>query len=212
MYLCEKRNNFMQPIALDPNSYEGTYKLVGEEISFDFINTISWRGTEKEHDWLDKPQNFITWALASGIINTRKAKGLKLQPDADLENQLGQVHTTRNDLYKILIPLAFDKKPNSELIKKMNTMINKISRYHHIDPRNYQWVWDEPFSFTEVLAPVIWNAAHIITDLDHSRVRHCPTCNWIFYDKTKNGSRKWCDMEDCGSRDKSLRYYHRKKD
>jgi predicted RNA-binding Zn ribbon-like protein len=201
----------MKPIALDAGTYEGTYKLVGEEISFDFINTISWRGTERENDWLDNPQNFITWALATGIVNAGQAKALKTQSKVDLENQLYQVHTVRNDLYKILTPFAFDKKPAPESIKKIDAMIYKISKHRHIDPKSYQWVWDEPVSFSEILAPVIWNAAYVISDLDHSRIKHCPTCNWVFYDNTKNRSRKWCDMEDCGSRDKSLRYYHRSK-
>jgi predicted RNA-binding Zn ribbon-like protein len=90
-------------------------------------------------------------------------------------------------------------------------MVHKIFEHRHINSSNYEWIWNEPKTLHDVLSPVIWNAAQIITESDHSRIKYCSSCNWLFYDKTKNKSRKWCDMEDCGSRDKSLRYYHRQK-
>ena len=201
----------MQPIALDSANYAGTYKLIGEEVGFDFINTISWRNTEREHDWLDNSNNFINWSIAAGIINKRQAKILKEQPNAVLAKQLEQVQNTRDDLFKILAPVAFSKKIDPDSIKKLDAMTYKILKHRHIDEATCQWIWADPITLSDVLAPVIWNAAYIITDLDHSRIKHCSACNWLFYDKTKNKSRKWCDMEDCGSRDKSLRYYHRQK-
>jgi predicted RNA-binding Zn ribbon-like protein len=201
----------MKQVALDAGHYEGTYKLIGEEISFDFLNTISWRGTQWEHDWLHTPQNFIAWAFASGIISERKARELKKQSNAALADQLKQVRAIRNDLFNILNPFVHYKKLSGELIEKMDDMVHKIMKHRHIDLETYHWTWDEPNKFAEVLAPVIWNAAHVITNLDHSRIKHCPGCEWLFYDKTKNHGRKWCTMEDCGSRDKSLRYYHRTK-
>jgi predicted RNA-binding Zn ribbon-like protein len=43
------------------------------------------------------------------------------------------------------------------------------------------------------------------------RVKECPNCGWLFLDTTKNGKRRWCSMEDCGSNVKALEYYYRKK-
>jgi hypothetical protein len=61
------------------------------------------------------------------------------------------------------------------------------------------------------MAPVVWNAGRVLTEIDHRRLGLCPSCDWLFHDTTRNRSRRWCDMGDCGSRDKSLRYYHRRK-
>ncbi len=201
----------MKPIALDPGNYTGTYKLVGEEISFDFINTISWPDSEWRHDWLNVPKNFILWAVAAGVINKRQAKTLAARSKTELEKELRHVLTIRSDLAKVLTPLAFNKKPAEGAINKLDKLIHQVNDHHSLDPRRYNWVWDEPHSFNEVLAPVIWNAGQVLTESDHSRIRHCPSCNWIFFDTTKNRSRRWCDMDDCGSRDKALRYYHRQK-
>lgn len=35
-------------------------------------------------------------------------------------------------------------------------------------------------------------------------------CQWAFYDSTRNHSRTWCSMEECGNREKTRRYRARK--
>jgi len=35
-------------------------------------------------------------------------------------------------------------------------------------------------------------------------------CQWAFYDTTRNRSRTWCSMEECGNREKTRRYRERK--
>ena len=44
-----------------------------------------------------------------------------------------------------------------------------------------------------------------------TRLKACnePTCNWAFYDSSKNHSGRWCSMSVCGSRDKARAYRKR---
>jgi predicted RNA-binding Zn ribbon-like protein len=35
-------------------------------------------------------------------------------------------------------------------------------------------------------------------------------CQWAFYDTTRNRSRTWCSMEECGNREKTRRYRSRR--
>jgi predicted RNA-binding Zn ribbon-like protein len=44
-----------------------------------------------------------------------------------------------------------------------------------------------------------------------ARLRACPACDWLFLDKSRNGSRIWCDMAVCGNRQKSKLNYHKKR-
>jgi predicted RNA-binding Zn ribbon-like protein len=44
-----------------------------------------------------------------------------------------------------------------------------------------------------------------------AQVKSCPGCGWLFLDATKNHSRRWCRMSDCGARAKARRYYRRRK-
>lgn len=39
------------------------------------------------------------------------------------------------------------------------------------------------------------------------RVKVCPACRWLFLDKSKNQSRRWCDMKVCGNRAKARTHY-----
>lgn len=201
----------MKPVPLNAGNYNGTYKLIGEELSLDFINTVSWPRMEGEHDWLDQPANFIAWALATRIINPATAGLVVKRSHTKLMKEMRVVHTTRTALDKVLRPLSYNKRPDQEAIKKLDELVHKSYRLRHINPKNVEWAWDNPVSLVDILAPVIWNAASILTGIEHSRIRHCPACKWLFYDATRNRSRKWCDMDDCGSRDKALRYYHRQK-
>jgi predicted RNA-binding Zn ribbon-like protein len=64
----------------------------------------------------------------------------------------------------------------------------------------------------DVLAPVVWSAAELLTSGPLERVRECPgddTCGWLFLDTSRNGSRRWCDMRTCGNRAKARRHYCR---
>lgn len=42
------------------------------------------------------------------------------------------------------------------------------------------------------------------------RIRTCPNCDWLFLDRSKNGSRVWCDMAVCGNRHKARLNYRRR--
>ncbi len=44
------------------------------------------------------------------------------------------------------------------------------------------------------------------------RLKACPAddCQWAFYDGSRNRSRTWCWMEECGNREKTRRYRSRK--
>jgi predicted RNA-binding Zn ribbon-like protein len=60
----------------------------------------------------------------------------------------------------------------------------------------------------EVLAVVV-RAVH---DGTWNRLKICQadTCRYVYYDKSKNGSRRWCSMEICGNRSKTRAYRERK--
>lgn len=201
----------MNPVELDPGDYSGTYKLVGGEMSLDFVNTISWPGTSREHDWLDRPGNLIAWSNAVGILSRSSRARLEAKPSTTSWSALRTALEIRAQIRSVVWPLANGARPSREAVKALNALLQKSLSHYHIDPSTCLWKWDDPASMIGVLYPVIWNAAHVLTDRDRTRIRSCPSCDWIFYDSTRNRSRRWCDMKDCGSRDKALRYYHRTK-
>lgn len=79
----------------------------------------------------------------------------------------------------------------------------------------YDWSWKEPDDLGRPLWPVARSAVELLTDGDLRRVKECPgadDCGWLFYDTSRNGARRWCSMEGCGSRVKMRRHYARQRD
>jgi predicted RNA-binding Zn ribbon-like protein len=62
--------------------------------------------------------------------------------------------------------------------------------------------------------PVVHSAAELLTSPHLDRVRQCADdrgCGFLFFDTSRNGSRRWCSMESCGNRAKARRHYQRTK-
>jgi len=62
-----------------------------------------------------------------------------------------------------------------------------------------------------LMIPVVESAADALVLGELVRVRRCADqrCPRVFFDGTKNGRRRWCDMSSCGNRAKAAR--HRRK-
>jgi predicted RNA-binding Zn ribbon-like protein len=54
----------------------------------------------------------------------------------------------------------------------------------------------------------------LITEGDFHRIRECGghACGWLFYDRSKNNRRRWCEMEVCGNRAKQRRLAARRRE
>jgi len=44
------------------------------------------------------------------------------------------------------------------------------------------------------------------------RFKACPSCGWVFFDRSKNQSGRWCSMNACGGRAKVAAYRDRQKE
>ncbi|MBA2719012.1 MAG: CGNR zinc finger domain-containing protein [Chloroflexi bacterium] len=65
----------------------------------------------------------------------------------------------------------------------------------------------------DVLARIAEPIVREIGSGHDDRVRVCAndTCRWIFYDESRSGRRRWCDMATCGNRAKARRHRERQK-
>ena len=188
----------MEALELDPGSYTGTYKRIGGRLSLDLVNTVSWPHTERRHDWLEPTENLGRWLAASDLT-----------PVTAAADDLDAIRTLRQDLDGLLRPLAQDALPTSEALARFGHHLEAALPRRRLDPDTLEWAWAIPHTPIEALAPVVFDAADLVARGDRKRLRACPACDWLFEDQTRNGRRRWCDMADCGSRDKARRYYRR---
>jgi predicted RNA-binding Zn ribbon-like protein len=69
----------------------------------------------------------------------------------------------------------------------------------------FVWAWSADEGPIEaILGPIALSALTLLTQSDLSRIKQCQGdhCGWLFFDTTKNRSRRWCEMEVCGNRAK----------
>jgi predicted RNA-binding Zn ribbon-like protein len=64
-----------------------------------------------------------------------------------------------------------------------------------------------------MLGPVAKSAADLLASEELDLARECAgdDCGWLFIDRTRNHSRRWCDMKSCGNLAKVHSYRSRKK-
>ena len=63
-------------------------------------------------------------------------------------------------------------------------------------------------AFAGLLLPLVESATDSLVRGELNRVRLCanPRCGRVFYDGTRNASRRWCAMGTCGNREKAAKY------
>jgi predicted RNA-binding Zn ribbon-like protein len=64
-----------------------------------------------------------------------------------------------------------------------------------------------------VLGPIALSAVDLFRGGQFERLKQCPgpsgDCGWLFFDRSKNNSRRWCEMSVCGNRVKVRRHRER---
>ncbi|MEQ9440472.1 MAG: CGNR zinc finger domain-containing protein [Cyclobacteriaceae bacterium] len=194
-----------------------TLEMDGGWLCLDFINTIRHRYETPQHDYLEGYDQIITWFLRQQLITQEEAVSLRKYnntPRADEAHQAGI--TVRETLYQLFLPIIHQNKPELTVVARFNEYVQEAcSSFRIIIEARQQvretWHW-EPGQLQQLWYPVIKSAhALLLSDL-LGRVKECQACGWLFLDKSKNGSRRWCNMQTCGSSAKSRRYYNKSKD
>jgi predicted RNA-binding Zn ribbon-like protein len=200
---------------LDPGTYTGTYKVIGGELCLDFANTVSWRGTERAHDWLHNFANLAAWAALVGIISEQERADLMNAADQQSDQAqrvLQKAVVLREAINTIFSDLRYSKPIPQPELAILNAYLPEALRHLQIDvhDNDVSWVWSQDgIDLERVLWPVLWSAANLLRSERIVQLHTCEACAWLYLDTTKNHSRRWCTMEDCGNRAKVRRFRQR---
>jgi predicted RNA-binding Zn ribbon-like protein len=181
---------------------------LGGNLSLDFTNTIEFRGTERETEFLHAYDHLAAWcsfvSRAEGSASPETAlAGAGENTDAEFRRALG----LRDALYRLFTAVIAGEPPAPDDLNTLNRALQAGGRHVEPDGSGFAWGWSQP----DLLAPIAQAAAELLTSPDLARVRQCPNCGWLFVDTSRNHSRRWCSMEFCGSQMKSRRQYERRK-
>ena len=191
-------------------------QLDGGCLAFDFTNTVNTRKPAPEFEYLKTFEDFLAWSVKVGSLSKRRLQSLQQHALAKQKLALAayrHVIDVRENLYQLFSAIAAGKSPDVKVVnafnEKLSLAFQKINMRFGPATAEAYFNYDET-SLEEPLNAVIKSAFDILTQKDFHRIKECPRCGWIFLDTSKNGKRRWCDMNVCGSREKALEYYYRK--
>ena len=182
-------------------------KFVGGLPCLDFVNTVgSWVSGRVVDDKIESYSDLIRWAELAGLAIVGSPR-----PDRRRASKvLARSRALRGALHRLLTSLLDHRNPSSADLAIIGAEL-RLARTHEVlttQRGKFLWTFDHPHALDSVLWQVSQSAADLLTSTDLARVRRCAgeNCGWMFLDTTRNHSRHWCDMQDCGNRAKVRRF------
>jgi len=171
-----------------------SFVWLGGRPTLDLCNTVSGDG-----DLLREPADIVRWLLEAGYGPPDRDPGPR-----DLERVRGLRGALRD---------AFIRRDAERVADLVADWLQETPGRLAVDRASLRPSFCPEVSTCRcLLVPALLDALDLARD-DISRVRECAAanCAYLYVDTSRNGSRRWCSMERCGSRAKAHNYYARRR-
>jgi len=215
--------------------------LVGGHPALDLVNTLERgvpSGGEPPHDFLSDTSALLRWSVRVGLIGDAEARRVVRawrEDPAAAHAGLVAARGIREGLHLVLlaaIPAADgeavddpDRPGGVDPIAAGAALVRLHEQWSGaaaratlvLDSGNPPRVRLVYGTVPAMLVPdrIAEAALDVLRAADLTRVRRCPVseggCGWLFFDHSRNGSRRWCRMADCGSTAKARRLTERRR-
>jgi predicted RNA-binding Zn ribbon-like protein len=189
--------------------------IIGGNLALDFANTVDDPLGAGRHDHLDSYENLLRWSRRVGTIDARRAGKLRRHAEQHRPHAtraLRRAHELRdvlNEVFGGIVDGATDVLADWERLRPFvaDATANAVLEAGDI---LYTLKWPSTDDLNVVLHPVASAASGLLLGDELGRLKRCGLCPWLFVDRSRNHSRRWCDMNDCGTAVKMERYVTRR--
>ncbi len=180
-------------------------RSVGGHVALDLVNTGVHAQDDPTVDVLRSPGEFLAWCRHEGVpvpdaVDPAAARGV-IAPATRLRAALRAV---------VEAMVEGQAVPADALAAVRSAYADAVTRSRPaVDDGHLTWQHDpdDPASVVDRLAVA---AVDLLRAGPTDQLKACPSCRFVFLDATKNHSRRWCSMEDCGKDAKIRRYVARR--
>jgi len=200
--------------ALPPGAVR-PLEIVAGHLALDFANTVDDPYGPGRVDYLASYPLTLIWSNRVGLLSDDRAERLEQiaaeQPEAAAAAREA-IHQLRGIIQSTFTDLITEPESAERHWAALRPyVVESISRVElGRSETAYELTWPD----TDDLDGIIWPLAHSALDLLRSprlrRLKRCVACPWLFLDGSKNGSRRWCTMNICGTDEKIRRYVTRR--
>src|SRR3990172_8847813 len=210
--------------------------FIGERLWLDFVNSDDASRTRKgtRTDALDTFDGLIRWFCLARLLDEERAAAMTRRAQQQPTGASVALHEARRlrNVLRALAERGADSAGRATQgagagghpgrgrgagvgVAEASGARGGSAATRRVEPRsdggfvrNFVAVGDV---FAGLLIPVIESAADALVNGEMARVRRCadPRCARVFFDGSRNGKRRWCEMATCGNRAKAAR--HRRK-
>ena len=199
---------------------EETPALERGELCLDFVNTVDWRyNITRKKEMLKDFSALVSWSKQAGILEEKTTQVL-FKKALGQPNKAEQVYEKtielRELLYRIFSSMATTGQASNHDLSIFNKYLaDSMGKSCCLIPSNNGFIWSfcsGTDSMDLFLDPIIKSAADLLVSPQLKRIKKCAddACGWLFMDMSRNNSRRWCSMKNCGNRAKAHRHYLRK--
>jgi predicted RNA-binding Zn ribbon-like protein len=191
------------------------FYFIGNYLCLDFVNTQVVRGGQ-QIDLLDSFEALVSWLTQAQVLDGSKAEELMKTWGEKPESAgvLKRALDFRADLREMTEQLDSGKAVSQSVIVQTNEFLRQPAGYTELEQteegfeKRFRADYKEPI---HLLRPIAESACDLLCYAALPLIKKCGNeeCVLIFYDTTKNHSRRWCSMSACGNRMKVASHYRR---
>jgi predicted RNA-binding Zn ribbon-like protein len=196
---------------------ERAFAFIGERLWLDFVNSDTARTLDALRDF----DTLMAWLEAATLVDGERGQGMRRrarEQPSGAAAALVDARRVRGALRSLAERgslMAGSEQIRAEALNEINRVLGRSAGTRRVERRG-DGTYVRTFvpvgdAFAGLMIPIVESAADALILGELPRVRRCADerCARVFYDSTKNGRRRWCDMATCGNRAKAAR--HRQK-
>lgn len=200
----------------------GPLNVVGGHPGLDLVNTVEPRvpGRTDGNDHLATPDDLAQWAARLALLDGDESERMRRAWSQGDRGALALAATLeiREATYALLLTQLGTIDGAAELDVLVRHWRQAMGR-STLAPDRAEGTGDRLRVGTDPALLVPDRLAHaavtLLRTLDPDQLKACPLaeggCGWLFLDRSRNGTRRWCSMEDCGARAKARRLTARRR-
>jgi predicted RNA-binding Zn ribbon-like protein len=180
-------------------------KPVGGDLALDFANTQSGPpGGAPDVESLGDYEDLLDWSRYVGLVDDRDVAALRRLADGEPQEErrsFARAIALRRELFDVFDAIADAREPARDALRRLQRTAADAQRHAdliRIDGR-FERRWTATDDLDRPLWPVAAAAVELLVNGPLDRVKRCGGCRYLFVDETKNRSRRWCSMDDCGA-------------
>ena len=170
---------------------------LGNVLATSFTATL----TERQGDPVERiptPQRLVDWLRLNGLA-----------VDSCTSVQLEMAYELRESIHAAATAAALGDALPATAVKVINDCSIRGRAAPVLTPEGTRdWRLSPPSRVEDALGVIAADAISILAGERDGRLALCasPTCRAAFFDTSQSRTRKWCDMNTCGNRQKKARF------